>query len=174
MHIHIHIRMISAQQNGFNFEDKIQSRLETTGIKINREKDVKQIYGSHITAIDHLFENDNNEILVCIQDKWLSTKVTNKDFNHFSTCVNTISTHNKSNNYKLILALYVSNNGLTMPSQTQLEFENIKFNNKKSIIKYYNINDTSEQRLIDKVQNFIHKYKFYTYDSQGDCNMLNY
>ena len=163
--------MVTPQKNGILFEDKMQVRLETTKLKIYREKDVKHRYGKHITAIDHLFYND--DILICIQDKWLSNKVSNSQFNHFVTCVNTIANDNKKN-YKLVLGLYVSNNGLSSCAIPQLDKENDKFDNYQSNVKFYDIFDENEKYLLDKVLYFIHNYKFYAYDYQGDFIMGDY
>lgn len=166
--------MTTAQKNGFNFEDKIQYRLETTKLKIYREIDVKRIYGKHVTAIDHLFYDPEKQILICVQDKWLSSKVSNKDFNHFVTCVNTIANDSKKNNYKIILGLYVSNNGLSSCAIPQFDKENEKFYNYETNIKFYDIYENTENILIDKLLYFIHNYRFYAYDLQGDCIMGDY
>jgi len=166
--------MTTAQKNGFNFEDQIQNRLETTKLKIYRELDVKRIYGKHVTAIDHLFYDAEKQILVCVQDKWLSCKVANKEFNHFVTCVNTIANDSKGHDYKLILGLYVSNNGLSSCAIPQLNKENDKFDNYQTNIKFYDIYDNIEINLIDKLLYFIHNYKFHAYDYQGDCIMGDY
>ena len=164
--------MVTPQKNGFLFEDKIQNRLEYTKFKVHREKDIKHKYGKNISAIDHLFCNDN--ILVCIQDKWLSNKVSNKEFNHFVSCVNTIVNDSKTSNYTLVLALYVSNNGLSSCAIPQLKTENNKFDTYQSNIKFYDIYDDSEEDLIDKLLYFIHNYNFPSYDYQGDCIMNDY
>ena len=164
--------MVTPQKNGFLFEDKMQSKLETTNLKIYREKDVKNFYGKNITAIDHLFYND--DIIVCIQDKWLSCKVSNKEFNHFVSCVNTIVNDNKTYKFKLVLGLYVSNNGLSSCAIPQLDKENNKFDNYQTNIKFYDIYENNETNLLDKVLYFIHNYKFHAYDYQGDFIMGDY
>ena len=166
--------MVTPQKNGFLFEDKMQFRLENTKIKIYREKEIKQIYGKNITAIDHLFYDVEKQILVCVQCKWLSSKVSNSQFNHFVSCVNTIVNDNKTSKVKLVLGLYVSNNGLSSSATPQLEIENNKFDKYQTNIKYYDIFDDNENYLLDKVLYFIHNYKFYTYDYQGDVIIGDY
>ena len=155
--------MINKQQNGFLFEDKIQLNLDKlgfkVGLKIYREKDIRQKYGMHITAIDHMFYN--NKILFCIQDKWLSNTVSNKEFNHFINCINTLIYNNKEFTNKKIIALYVSNNGLSKYALEQLSFENNKFNTKKSKVKYFNIYNNDETKLIGNVISIINEYLHY-------------
>ena len=164
--------MVTPQKNGFLFEDKIYEHLQLTKLKVYREKEIKQIYGKNITAIDHLLYND--DILICIQAKWLGGKVSNSQFNHFTSCVNTIVNDSKTSKYKLVLGLYVSNKGLSSNATPQLDIENIKFNNYKTNIKYYDIYDENEKYLLDKVLYFIHNYKFYTYDYQDDIIIGDY
>ena len=155
--------MVTPQKNGILFEDKMQVRLETTKLKIYREKDVKHRYGKHITAIDHLVIY-KNKMLFCIQDKWIAGKVSNSQLNHFINCINTLVENNKEFKNQIILGLYVSNNGLSSYASEQLNIENKKFINKKSKIKYIDINNSNEKLLLDDVihtinNNIIHYYK---------------
>lgn len=164
--------MVTPQKNGFLFEDKLYKHLQVTKLKVYREKDIKNIYGKNITAIDHLLHND--DILICIQAKWLSNKVSNSQFNHFTACVNTIINDKKTPAYKLVLGLYISNKGLSLCAIPQLDIENTKFDNYQTKIKYYDIFDENERYLLDKVLYFIHNYKFYAYDYQDDVIIGDY
>ena len=70
------------------------------------------------------------------------------------------------------IGIIISNKSFSMPSKSQLEIENNKFN-KESMTYYYNICDTNENKLLQKVQEFLHSKQIYMYDNDGDCIMSN-
>ena len=161
-------------------ENKISKLLESTRLQIIVEKDIKPYYTSNInnlSEIDYMVLNDN--ICLCIQDKLIKpikinnyfTSLSRDDINkfvYFSECIKNLEHYISQN---IIIGLYLTKNKVDDVTKSYLDNENNKYNNKLSRIRYYNIYDKDEDKLLKKIQIFLHKIQFYQYDSDGDCIM---
>jgi hypothetical protein len=142
---------------GIDFENRIHEILLMSKIKVYREKDVKTIFGMNISAIDHLIFFDDK--IICIQDKWLNTKPTVDQINHFVYCVNQINKYKKD--YKCY-GLYLSKLPLTAPSQISFDEEH-----------FLNIHDENQDIIIIKLIRYLYKFKIWIYDNDNCCVTLN-
>ena len=157
---------ITPQTNGRIFESKVQNVLEQTRIKVLNELEVKRLYGNNITAVDHMMIYNNT--CYCFQDKWVNNSISISDFNHFTKCVEYIA----SSNNMYGVGIYISNKALSLPSKTQLETENHKFQSGQSRTIFHSISDLNEYKLLDKIHMFLHHtYQIVMYDKDGDCIM---
>ena len=155
---------MSKQLDGVNFENDIHNLLQGTQLDIKREKDVKNIFGSNNTCIDHFFENIN--ILYCIQTKHVTShSATISQIHHFIKCIENIQ--KKTN--KHCIAIYLSLLPISKPSQKAFEEENI--NNKK--IQYINIFHKDTFILQQKLKYFLHYHKIFFYDNEYCVEMLD-
>lgn len=152
----------SAQQEGILFEEKVHSLLSNIRTtEILREKDIRKNYGSHISAIDHLFII--NDYCICIQDKWLKTTISNKDYNHFIICLYDI---NQRLINKKIIGIYLSKYSLSKEALVRYNEEN-----EKKIIKLINFDNEDQNKLLKKFHIFLHSNGVFLTDSDGDTIM---
>ena len=108
-------------KEGFEFEEKLLQCIKShiNDAIIYRENEVKNKYGSNITAIDLEVIYKNKYIF--IQLKWRDNSSSIKDINHFLHCCNSIK---KNNNFNDFLPLFVTKIPITKPSLKSLENEN--------------------------------------------------
>lgn len=118
-----------------------------------REKDIRKKYGKHITGIDHIFISCNKMVLV--QDKWMKTKPTIRDINHFVRCSKQIELINY--NY-VCLPIFVSK---LVP--TQVALKSLLEDNGLSI---YN---SDMDKIIKALENIV--LEFFGLDLDGDIIM---
>ena len=164
--------MLSAQQKGRLFETEVHEFLQRTNPEVlMTEKEIRNIDNT-ITAIDHLLIS--NDIYYCFQDKWLSSNISNSDFNHFTKCVEKISTIiNSENDINCkVYAIYLSNTDFSSIALKQLNEENEKYNLGLSNIEYIKINHFYKNTLLLKLHTFLHSNNLYVYDINGDCMMI--
>lgn len=155
--------LLSAQQEGIMFEEKVHSLLSNIRkTPILREKDIRKTYGSHISAIDHMFII--NDYCICFQDKWLKTTISNKDYNHFIICLYDI---NQRLINKKIIGIYLSKYSLSKEALVRYNEEN-----DKQIIKLYHFNNEDQNKLLKDVHIFLHSHGIYLYDLDNDCIMI--
>jgi hypothetical protein len=162
--------MVSAQAYGIQFENEIHAFLNQTKYDfLLNEKEIRQ-YDSTITAIDHLLIINNMCFCIHIRfanNKWLSTTISNSNFNHFCKCVEKVAT--KINTMK-IYGIYISNNDFSSIANKQLEDENNK--TAQSNIEYIKINHTNKTMLFDKLHKFLYAKHIFIYDKDNDCVMI--
>lgn len=158
--------MVSAQVYGKLFENEIHEILHKTkhDVLLN-EKEIRQ-KDATITAIDHLLIANN--ICLCFQDKWISTTVSNSNFNHFAKSVEKIA----ANINMKVYAVYVSNTDLSSIANKLFEEENNKFKSGQSNIEYIKINNTIKPKLFNQLYNFLYSHYIFMYDKDDDCIML--
>ena len=58
-------------------------------LNLIREVDIKRIFGKHVSAVDHFFQEDKI-FNFCIQDKWQDKNAPLSDINHFILCIHNI------------------------------------------------------------------------------------
>ena len=120
-----------ASTDGFKFENLLYDELKknfTDGFIIRREKDVKEEYGSNVTALDFEIFNvvrtkDINKIPhkhVFIQLKWRDSRSSINDINHFIQCCNKIVT-SKNLNVDNIYHIYGTKVPISRPSLEALK-----------------------------------------------------
>ena len=120
-----------ASTDGFKFENLLYDELKknfTDGFIIRREKDVKEEYGSNVTALDFEIFNvvrtkDINKIPhkhVFIQLKWRDSRSSINDINHFIQCCNNIITA-KNLNVDNIYHIYGTKVPISRPSLEALK-----------------------------------------------------
>lgn len=154
---------MSAQAYGRQFESEIHAFLTKTKPDfLLNETEIRKHYPA-ITAIDHLLIS--NDICYCFQDKWLSSNISNSNFNHFSKCVEEVA---KLIN-KYIYAVYISNVDFSSIADIQFNNENSKPNRQ---IEYVKINDSNKKNIFKKLQYFLHSNNVFVYDDEGDTVML--
>ena len=158
--------MLSAQMNGIVFERDIHKFLSKTRHDILLTETQVRKVDNTITAIDHLLVANN--VHYCFQDKRLSSKISNSDFNHFVKCVEKVSAKTDDK----IVAVYLSFTDFSSIANKQLEEENAKYLNGTSKIEYVKINDVDFKSIKNNLQYFLHSNNIFLYDEEGDCIML--
>jgi hypothetical protein len=156
---------LSAQQEGIIFEERVHSLLSNIRTtQILREKDIRKTYGSHISAIDHMFILDN--YCICIQDKWQKTTISNKDYNHFIVCLYDINQRLISTNKKII-GIYLSKFPLSKEALVRYNEEN-----DKQFIKLFCFDNENQNKLLKELSLFLHSNGIYLTDLDGDSIMI--
>jgi hypothetical protein len=151
--------------NSFNygiiFENNVHKQIKKTKYPVYTEREIINMFGNHITAIDHMITLDN--INICIQDKYCKDPIPIDKTNHFMQTVNTVSQIIN----KPCIGIYLSHSKLTKPS-------NYAFmtNNQLNINKFIEINGNSEKELINNLMEYLYSIQIYMYESDGDCIML--
>jgi len=161
------ITSTSARENGFIFESKIQNILESTKYQVFSEHKVRSIFGSSITAIDHLLITDN--ILFAFQDKWIKSKPSVDQIHHFIHCVSNV--YEKTN--KQIIGIYLSKNILSKPSQQSFDYIN---NNSTKQIYFFSIHNNNEEDcslLLYKLMEMLYSYNINYYDDDNCIKMFD-
>ena len=170
-------------RNNYILSYNLKKILETTQLSITEEKDIKPYYTSNpnnLSEIDYIIQDVN--ISLCIQSKLVSRdnrsnlgnlgnlgNLNNLDnFINFTQCIMNLEHYM---NQSKIIGLYLTKNKIDETTRTYLDNENYKYNNGLSRIKYYNLFHNDEDKLLQKVQKFLHKIKFFMYDGNGDCVM---
>jgi len=158
-------------RNNYILSYNLKKILETTQLLITEEKDIKPYYTSNpnnLSEIDYIIQDVN--ISLCIQSKLVSRgNGGNLDnFINFTQCIMNLEHYM---NQSKIIGLYLTKNKIDETTRTYLDNENYKYNNGLSRIKYYNLFHNDEDKLLQKVQKFLHKIKFFMYDGNGDCVM---
>ncbi len=160
--------ILSPQAYGKQFENEVHSFLSKikSDLLFNETQIRKQ--DSTITAIDHLLIANN--IIICFQDKWLKSTISNSEFNHFCKCVEKIAMYISAgaNNMK-IYGVYISNTDFSSIAERQLDDENNKIG---SNIEYIKINNNDKNVIFKKLHYFLHSNHIYKYDEDNDCFML--
>lgn len=160
--------MFTPQKNGMIFENDIHYFLSKTRHEIlMNETQIRKIDNT-ITAIDHVLVSNN--IYYCFQDKRLKTNVSISNFNHFVKCVEKVS--GKINNSCKIYAIYLSFTDFSSIANKQFDEENAKYKEGSSSIEYIKIIYHSTDSIIKHLQHFLYSNNIYSYDMDGDCDML--
>ncbi len=159
--------MTTPQIHGIQFENQIHYLLQKTKPDVLlKEKEIRK-YDDTITAIDHLLIANN--MCFCFQDKWLKTTISNSNFNHFSKCVEKVSTILK--NCMKIYAIYISNNDFSSIAEKQLKEENDKYKLGTSNIEYIKINSSDKNKIFNNIYELLHFNNIFMYDADDDCIM---
>lgn len=149
-------------EDGRIFENKIHSIISQSLYTVYREKDIRSIYGSNISGIDHLIIG--GDICIGIQDKYVKCKKPCiVDVNHFKACISDLSKITG----KKILGIYLSLLEPTSPAKKSIELENIFSDN-----YFIFINEKDENLLINKLIKTLYNYEVYLYDSDSDLQMI--
>jgi hypothetical protein len=148
---------------GIEFENRIHNILRLLNNNILREKDIKNIYGQNITAIDHLIYSDT--FILCIQDKWRCTKESNVSIHHFIYCVEEI--HKLEN--KKCYGLYLSRKGITKIANLSFQKKNNEYKN----IQFNSFQNENQDLLIGEFKKFLYTEKLYLYDEDNTAIMLD-
>jgi hypothetical protein len=154
--------MKTSQDIGRNFEKNIHSYLESTKLVVHREKDVKSLFGKNNSAIDHMIVTDT--FIICFQDKWMVSKPTISNINHFIQCVNNVSKIASKNCY----GIYLSNLPLTDDANKAFIAEN-SINNS---LNFISIVDNNEDMIVQKLFYFLYSIGIFSYDDDNSCRML--
>ena len=152
--------------NNIIFKNKVQALLEQTGKKIYREQDINNKYG--LTVINHMMIFNNNKYFICFYDMIGNNSIPLANFNNFVKDVNNISNHKQMSGFGII----ISNKSFSLPSKSQMEIENNKYQN-SSFTYFYSISDLNETKLLQKIHYFLHSKQIYMYDHDGDCIMAD-
>jgi hypothetical protein len=145
-----------------DFENTINDILQMTNKNVLRELDIKRVFGNDITAIDHLINNE--DFILCIQDKWCIAKPTSPQVIHFIKNVNDISIIMN----KPCIGLYLSKMPLSHPSLNAINRANVQ--NKNYFLSIY---DISQDNIYNLLKQFLYNYNIWLYDDDGSINMLS-
>jgi hypothetical protein len=127
---------ISNSLQGLKFESKIHDKFsEYPVFSLFREKEIKNMYGSENSGIDHIIEYENKRIY--IQDKREETSPNIRDINHFEVCSKNIELQVHSVGF---LKLFVSKTETTINGDKTCCNNNIE-----------NIYESDEKKCIEKV-----------------------
>ena len=148
------LQEMTPQQNGFNFEEKLENKLNEFfdwGQNL-RENNMKKFFSDivDLNTIDHILIY--NEYMILIQDKIHKKTIGQQTVSAFIKATERI--FKKYKNYKF-LCIYVSLNGLTKGSHTILNEANEE---NKQYQVYYEVNDISEDLLIEKTIDLIKRF----------------
>jgi hypothetical protein len=150
------------QMNGIIFERKVHDYLKSTNFNILNETEIRNKYGSNVSGIDHIIFNDN--YIICIQDKYMSSKPCVYQINHFIYCVFEISYIEK----KKCIGLYLSNLAPTRVAQKSFESMNQKYD----FVIFKSIHNSIDI-LIDSLLEYLYTLNIFIYDEDGSCIMRN-
>jgi hypothetical protein len=148
------------QLNGILFEKEVHKYLKLTNNIILSEREIRNKYGSNISGIDHLINTE--EFIICIQDKYMKSKPSVSQINHFIYCVFEVFNKEK----KKCIGIYLSN--LPPTREASLSFENI--NNRSDKIYFKSINNSID-KLIDNLLDYLHFYHIFSYEEDGSSIM---
>ena len=147
---------------GLIFENNIHKHLKMTIYPVYNEREIMNMYGNHITAIDHMIMLDYG--CLCIQDKYSKEPINITQTNHFIQTVNTVS---QIINVPCI-GIYLSRSKLTGLSNNPFVA-----NNHMNMTNFIEINGNTEKELINNLTEYLYSIQVYMYDNQGDCIMLS-
>jgi len=170
--IHKHHSLIKPKQKitqnmrrilGIEFEENIGSLLKKTKALVMNEREIRQKYGNHNSAVDHLIEFKNKRFY--IQDKWRESKPSISDINHFIQVVNNISqdSNNKCD------AIYLSKMPLTKGGIDAFSEQN----QKQDKIYFSSISSEDQSNVIHKFSEFIYRNGIWYYDNEDCIEMLD-
>jgi hypothetical protein len=146
---------------GIIFENNVHKELKKLKYPIYTEREIINMCGNHVTAIDHMIILDNFNI--CIQDKYCKDSINISQTNHFMQTVNTVSQIVN----KPCIGIYLSKSKLTKPSNNA--FNN---NNEINMNKFIEINGSTEKELINNLMEYLYSNQIFMYEPDGDCIML--
>ena len=152
---------ITPQERGRQFETTVHYFISQTKCIIMRENDIIKKYGVNNKGIDHLIYVNN--YIICIQDKWMSSKPSLSCVHHFIKCVENISEIEKCK----CIGIYLSNLPLTSVALQVFDIENWKNKN-----HYVSIYDENEEKLLKKLMKMFYKNKIWFFEQDGCCIML--
>jgi hypothetical protein len=153
--------MISRQQQGYLFEDKIHILISQTKYKVLTNKDITKKYNNVLcSGIDHLIYT--TDYIICIQDKWRDTKSQLIDINHFLKSIEYVVEAEK----KECIAIYLTKVPITKGACEAFNYENTKHS-----IKYFPVYDENQELLIKKFSELLYSNQIYFYDSD-DCLVM--
>jgi len=182
---------------GYIAENKVQKLLEQTRLCVLQKnaiiaKYVNNSYNiDYCDYIDHMIDGLNNgggggggdgvgvgcgggdDIAICFQDKFMNSNITYDKFVKFATYCNYIALQTQSVVIAVCLSKYPITTNTTTDIQTLFNMENQKFESGLSRVKYYNIYQDNESKLLTKLHKFLHTHKIFLYDKDGDCLMGN-
>jgi len=147
---------------GIGFEETVGNLLKKTKAQIMNEREIRQKYGNHNSAVDHMIDFENERFF--IQDKWRDSKPSISDIHHFIQVVNNISQDSK----KKCNAIYLSKMPLTKGGINAFSEENLKQNK----IYFDSISSEHQESAIHKFSEFIYRKGIWCYDNEGCIEML--
>jgi len=147
------------------FEKKIQLLLEKTKKKVHTCSDIINKY--NIYNVNHMIMYNNDKYFICFNDNWSNNSISPEGLNNFIASVNIIAGMKQMRGIGII----ISNKSFNYHTKMILETENNKYNIGTGITTYYSISDLSEEKLLNKVQTFLHSHNIWMYDEDGDCIM---
>lgn len=152
----------SPQTKGILFENDVHKNLKFTNSTILSEREIRNKYGSNISGIDHLILTD--DLTICIQDKYMKSKPSVSQINHFILCVSEVSTFEK----RRCIGIYLSNLPPTREASMSFKSMNDKYDN----LYFLSINNSID-KLIDNLLDYLHSINIFTYEEDGSCVMKN-
>lgn len=153
---------LTKQKLGFIFEDNIHELISQTTYTILREKEIVNKYSLLAYGIDHIMYLE--ECIICIQDKWRSSKPSLSDINHFTSAVKYIN----DNEFKKCVGIYLSKEPLTAGALKAFEYEN-----NKGINYFFSIYDDNMDQIVHKIKKIFYENKIFLYENDGSAIMLN-
>ncbi len=151
-----------SSNNGIIFENNVHKQLKKTKYPVYNELEVMNMFGNHITGIDHMIILDN--MCICIQDKYCKVPINITNTSHFTQTVNIISQIIN----RPCIGIYLSydkfvgqNNKAFFP------------NNQMIMNNFIAIYGNTEKNLISNLMEYLYSINIYMYESDGDCIMLS-
>lgn len=139
------------------FEDQIDEIIYKTKLQFLKEKQIKSLYSSHISYIDHLIIT--KEYFIAVKSKQLINRPSSIDINNFRICINDLS---KILNKKIVGIF------LTLSEPTSDAIESFKFENNKILI-FYNLDS---KKLINEFLRCLYSNDIYIYNENNDVYMI--
>ncbi len=153
---------MNALNYGLVFENNVHKQLKMTKFPVYNQKEIINMFGNHITAIDHIIVLDYG--CLCIQYKYYKDNINIAHINNFMQTVNTLS--------QMInvpcMGIYLSH-GKYLGQDNNVIFANNQMNMNNFIVIY----GKTEKELIDNLTEYLYSIQVYMYDNQGDCIMLS-
>lgn len=155
--------MLSRQQLGNLFEDRVHQLITQTNYQVLREKDIVNKYSSLSYGIDHLMYLP--EYIICIQDKWKDTKSSLPDINHFIKGVENVCIRE---NYKKCIGIYLTKVPITKGGLEAFDFEN-----KKGTNYFISIYEEDMEMALHKLTKLFYDHYIFFYEPDGSAIMLS-
>ena len=155
--------MITKQQLGFLFQNKIHDLISQTNYQVLEEKEIVKKYSRLTFGIDHIINSYN--YIFCIQDKWSDKKSSLSDINHFVKCVEVLQSQE---NYKKCIGIYLTKIPITSDAQDAFNFENYKGYN-----YFLSLYDNDMKEISKKLTNLLYSYGVFFYECDGSSIMIS-
>lgn len=143
---------------GLQFETYIAEFIANNFIKNYSMREIECTRQFGEKGIDHAILGD--DFIVCIQDKWLSKTVCDKDATYFVGCCKRIEEKIKMQ----VVMIFLSNMGLSRVAYPKYFGENCQHR--------YQVFSENPEEILNGLHKILHSYGIYMWEDQNICVMM--